>query len=218
MGEFFVNALSDINITVNDGEFLTVMGPSGSGKSTLLNLLGCLDEATSGEYYLDGKRVNNLSENGYADVRNEKIGFIFQGFNLLPRTSAYDNVELPLIYDRKGRISNKHNAIINALNMVGLADRIDHMPQQLSGGEQQRVAIARALVNNPSMILADEPTGNLDSHTSEELMLILQRLNDNGITIIMVTHELKLSEYTKRLIELKDGCLIRDEVIINRRC
>jgi len=216
MGEIPVYALINANIKVHSGDFVAVMGPSGSGKSTLLNLLGCLDTATSGEYLLDGKAVTSLSTNEYADIRNQKIGFIFQGFNLLPRTSAYENVELPLFYDRKHRIKDHHQATIEALQRVGLDDRMNHMPQQLSGGQQQRVAIARALVNNPALILADEPTGNLDSATSLDIIAVLQRLNGQGITIILVTHEYQLAQYASRIIELKDGHIIEDKVIEER--
>jgi putative ABC transport system ATP-binding protein len=193
MGDIPVHALMDASLKVAKGEFLAVMGPSGSGKSTLLNLLGCLDTATSGEYLLDGKEVSHLNKKEYADIRNQKIGFVFQGFNLLPRTSAFENVELPLIYDRQNRIKDGSHAIIEALRRVGLEDRMTHMPQQLSGGEQQRVAIARAIVNRPAIILADEPTGNLDSHTSMDIMSILSELNQQGITIILVTHEYNLA-------------------------
>jgi putative ABC transport system ATP-binding protein len=208
MGDIPVCALANVNLQVNAGAFVAVMGASGSGKSTLLNLLGCLDTATSGDYLLDGKVVSSLSSNEYANIRNQKIGFIFQGFNLLPRTSAYENVELPLYYDRMHRIKDHHKATVEALKTVGLDDRMNHKPQQLSGGEQQRVAIARALVNNPALILADEPTGNLDSATSLEIISILQRLNRQGITIILVTHEYQLARTADRIIELKDGHII----------
>jgi putative ABC transport system ATP-binding protein len=217
MGEVPVHALNGIDLQVQKGEFLAVMGQSGSGKSTLLNLLGCLDTATSGEYLLDGKPVARLNTLEYADIRNQKIGFIFQGFNLLNRTTAFENVELPLIYDRSNRVKDHKKAVIEALRKVNLEDRSDHMPQQLSGGEQQRVAIARALVNNPSIILADEPTGNLDTHTSLEIISLLQRLNLQGITIILVTHERHLAEYASRIIELSDGNLISDLQITNRK-
>ncbi len=217
MGDIPVNALMEVNLEVQAGEFVAVMGPSGSGKSTLLNLLGCLDEATSGEYLLDGKAVNRLNKKEYADIRNQKIGFVFQGFNLLPRTSAYENVELPLIYDRKNRIKDHREAIIYALRRVGLEDRMNHMPQQLSGGEQQRVAIARAIVNEPSLILADEPTGNLDTHTSIDIISVLQELNNQGITIILVTHESHLAEFAKRIVQLRDGRVISNNVIKKRR-
>jgi putative ABC transport system ATP-binding protein len=213
MGDIPVHALMDASLKVAKGEFLAVMGPSGSGKSTLLNLLGCLDTATSGEYLLDGKEVSHLNKKEYADIRNQKIGFVFQGFNLLPRTSAFENVELPLIYDRQNRIKDGSHAIIEALRRVGLEDRMTHMPQQLSGGEQQRVAIARAIVNRPAIILADEPTGNLDSHTSMDIMSILSELNQQGITIILVTHEYNLAEYARRVIKLRDGRIISDNTV-----
>lgn len=213
MGDIPVNALMDVNLSVEKGEFLAVMGASGSGKSTLLNLLGCLDSATSGEYLLDGKEVSHLNKKEYADIRNQKIGFVFQGFNLLPRTSAFENVELPLIYDRKNRIKNGKQAIAEALRRVGLEDRMNHLPQQLSGGEQQRVAIARAIVNKPAIILADEPTGNLDTHTSTDILSILRELNEQGITIILVTHEHSLADYAKRVVKLRDGYVISDKVI-----
>jgi putative ABC transport system ATP-binding protein len=217
MGDIPVNALMDVNLKVDKGEFLAVMGPSGSGKSTLLNLLGCLDTATSGEYLLDGKEVSHLNKKEYADIRNQKIGFVFQGFNLLPRTSAFENVELPLIYDRQNRIKDGRHAIIEALRRVGLEDRMNHMPQQLSGGEQQRVAIARAIVNKPAIILADEPTGNLDTHTSADILSILSELNQQGITIILVTHEHNLAEYARRVIKLRDGRIISDDTINNNK-
>jgi putative ABC transport system ATP-binding protein len=217
MGDIPVNALMDVNLKVDKGEFLAVMGPSGSGKSTLLNLLGCLDTATSGEYLLDGKEVSHLNKKEYADIRNQKIGFVFQGFNLLPRTSAFENVELPLIYDRQNRIKDGRHAIIEALRRVGLEDRMNHMPQQLSGGEQQRVAIARAIVNKPAIILADEPTGNLDTHTSSDILSILSELNQQGITIILVTHEHNLAEYARRVIKLRDGRIISDDTINNNK-
>jgi putative ABC transport system ATP-binding protein len=215
MGDIPVNALMDVTFKVEKGEFLAVMGPSGSGKSTLLNLLGCLDTATSGEYLLDGKEVSHLNKKEYADIRNQKIGFVFQGFNLLPRTSAFENVELPLIYDRQNRIKDGRHAIIEALRRVGLEDRMSHLPQQLSGGEQQRVAIARAIVNKPAIILADEPTGNLDTHTSIDIMSILSELNQQGITIILVTHEHNLAEYAGRVIKLRDGYIISDDTLKN---
>jgi len=186
------------------------MGASGSGKSTFMNLLGCLDQPTSGEYFLDGKLVNAMSKNEYARIRNEKIGFVFQGFNLLSRTTTVENVELPLVYDHTGRMKDPQKAAIDALMQVGLGDRLDHEPNQLSGGQQQRVAIARALVNNPAMILADEPTGNLDSRTSVDVMALFQQLNEQGITIVLVTHEPDIALYAKRIVEMKDGLIVRD--------
>lgn len=217
IGEVAVHALQGINLTVENGEFLAIMGASGSGKSTLMNLIGCLDEPTSGDYYLDGEHVNSLSKNEYADIRNRKIGFVFQGFNLLSRTNALENVELPLIYDRSRRINDPKKAAIEALQKVGLGDRMDHEPNQLSGGQQQRVAIARALVNQPAIILADEPTGNLDSHTSIDVISVFQELNDQGITVILVTHEHDISQYAKRIVEMRDGIIVRDTPVENRR-
>lgn len=217
VGDITVPALRGIDLTVETGEFVAVMGSSGSGKSTLMNLLGCLDVPTSGEYFLDGKNVSSLNKNEYADVRNQKIGFVFQGFNLLARTSALDNVELPLLYDRTTRITNPKQAAIEALERVGLGDRLDHEPSQLSGGQQQRVAIARALINQPALILADEPTGNLDSHTSIDVISIFQELNNQGITIILVTHEHDLAQYARRIVGIQDGQILRDYLVKNRR-
>jgi putative ABC transport system ATP-binding protein len=216
MGDVAVHALRGIDLTVQRGEFVAIMGASGSGKSTLMNLLGCLDVPTSGEYYLDGKSVSKMSRNEYADIRNQKIGFVFQGFNLLARTSALENVELPLFYDRTGRINNPHQAALAALEKVGLADRVGHEPNQLSGGQQQRVAIARALVNEPAIILADEPTGNLDTRTSIDVISVFQQLNDQGITIILVTHERDIARYAKRVVEMRDGHIIRDTGVEKR--
>ncbi len=216
MGDVAVHALRGIDLVVGKGEFLAVMGPSGSGKSTLMNLLGCLDVPTSGEYHLDGRPVNRMSRNEYADIRNEKIGFVFQGFNLLARTSALENVELPLFYDRHRRIRDPKKAATEALERVGLGDRMNHEPNQLSGGQQQRVAIARALVNQPAIVLADEPTGNLDTHTSMDVMTLFQELNDQGITIVLVTHETSISQYTKRIVEMRDGHIRKDTPVENR--
>ena len=216
VGEIDVHALRGIDLSVKAGEFLSIMGASGSGKSTLMNLIGCLDEPTSGQYFLDSVDVSNLSKNEYADIRNQKIGFVFQGFNLLPRTSALENVELPLFYDRSHRIQNPRLAAEAALERVGLSDRMDHMPSQLSGGQQQRVAIARALVNQPSILLADEPTGNLDSRTSVELMSVFQELNSQGITILLVTHEEDISRYSRRIVRLRDGQILDDSSVKNR--
>ena len=210
IGSIDVNALREVNLSIEQGEFVAIMGASGSGKSTLMNLLGCLDQPTSGEYFLDGVNTSKLNRNEYADIRNQKIGFVFQGFNLLPRTTAFENVELPLMYDRTRRIDDPKKAAIDALGRVGLQDRMDHVPSQLSGGQQQRVAIARALISNPAIILADEPTGNLDSRTSVEVFGLFQELNDEGITVILVTHERDFASFSKRIIELKDGILIRD--------
>lgn len=217
IGDIEVPALRGVDLTVEEGEMVAIMGSSGSGKSTLMNLLGCLDKPTSGEYYLDGTEISTLKKDEYAEIRNHKIGFVFQGFNLLSRTSALENVELPLLYDRKRRIKDPRKAAIEALELVGLADRMDHEPNQLSGGQQQRVALARALVNRPAIILADEPTGNLDSRTSIDVMSIFQELNDQGITIVMVTHEHDLAKYAKRVVGLRDGLIIRDSYLNNRR-
>lgn len=215
MGDVKVNALRGIDLTVNRGEFLAIMGPSGSGKSTLMNVLGCLDQPTSGDYFLDGIRVNALSGNEYAAIRNQKIGFVFQVFNLLPRTSALENVELPLFYDRTGLIKEPKKLAVEALERVGLGDRLDHEPNQLSGGEQQRVAVARALVNKPAIILADEPTGNLDSKTSIDVLSLFQELNDQGITIVLVTHERDYAVYARRVVEMRDGNIRRDTPVQN---
>jgi putative ABC transport system ATP-binding protein len=217
MGEVEVHALRGVDLTVEDGEFISIMGASGSGKSTLMNVLGCLDHPTSGEYLLNGRDVSELAPNEFAEVRNTRIGFVFQVFNLLPRTTALDNVELPLLYDRTRRIKDPRAEAVAALERVGLGDRITHEPNQLSGGERQRVAIARALVNRPSIILADEPTGNLDSTTSLEIMKLFSELNSQGITIIVVTHEHDIAEATGRTIEMKDGTIIRDAVGAGRQ-
>jgi putative ABC transport system ATP-binding protein len=192
------------------------MGASGSGKSTLMNVLGCLDTPTAGSYWLDGTRVDGLSRNQLADLRNQKLGFVFQGFNLLARTSALDNVELPLLYDRAGRWKDTKAVAAEALRRVGLGDRLDHQPSELSGGQQQRVAIARALVTEPTLLLADEPTGNLDSHMTVEIMALFQELNDQGITVVLVTHEPEVAQYTKRIIEVRDGRIKRDVPVSDR--
>jgi putative ABC transport system ATP-binding protein len=217
MGEVAIHALRGVDLTIRNGEMVAIMGSSGSGKSTLMNILGCLDRATSGDYILEGVDVNASSKNEYADIRNQKIGFVFQVYNLLPRTSALENVELPLFYDRTGRIDDPKKAAIAALQRVGLGARLDHEPNQLSGGEQQRVAIARALVNQPAIILADEPTGNLDTRTSIDILSVFQELNDQGITIILVTHEPDIALYAKRTVEMRDGVIRRDAIIENRR-
>lgn len=216
LGEVEVHALRGITVQIMAGEFTAIMGASGSGKSTFMNILGCLDTPTRGHYYLEDQDVSRFSRDELAFIRNQKIGFIFQGFNLIPRTSAIENVELPLLYTS---ISNKErkNRAIEALQIVGLADRIHHYPNQLSGGQQQRVAIARALVNRPAILLADEPTGNLDSRTSIEVMEIFQRLNQNGITIILVTHEADIASFAKRHIQFRDGKIKLDETNPNPR-
>jgi putative ABC transport system ATP-binding protein len=216
VGEVEVPALREVDLKINEGEFVAIMGASGSGKSTLMNLLGCLDKPTSGDYFLDGYNTSKLTPNEYAAIRNQKIGFVFQGFNLLPRTTALENVELPLMYDRTHRIKNPTEKSIQSLERVGLGDRMHHVPNQLSGGQMQRVAIARALVNEPSIILADEPTGNLDSRTSIEVFSVFQELNEEGITIILVTHERDFAMFANRIVELKDGRIIKDAMIKNR--
>ncbi|HEY8794658.1 MAG TPA: ABC transporter ATP-binding protein [Gemmatimonadaceae bacterium] len=213
MGETEVFALRGVDLTVDAGELLAVMGSSGSGKSTLMNILGCLDVPTAGSYALDGIRVDGMSRNELADLRNRKLGFVFQGFNLLPRTSAVENVELPLLYDRTGRWTNTRALATEALKRVGLGDRLDHQPSELSGGQQQRVAIARALVTQPTLLLADEPTGNLDSRASIEVMALFQALNEQGITVIIVTHEPDIAQYAHRVIDVRDGRIMKDHVV-----
>ena len=212
-----VHALRGIDLTIERGELVAIMGSSGSGKSTLMNLLGCLDSPTAGSYELDGVRVDGLGRNELAAIRNEKIGFVFQGFNLLPRTTAVENVELPLLYDRSGKKRDPRALAIAALERVGLGERLDHQPSELSGGQQQRVAIARALVTSPALVLADEPTGNLDSRTTIEVMALFQELNQEGVTIVLVTHEPEVAIYAKRVVEVRDGRIIRDEPVKNRR-
>jgi len=215
MGEVEVRALCSVNLGVERGELAAVMGPSGSGKSTLMNILGCLDQPTSGEYTLDGINVSTLNDNQLAAIRNRKIGFVFQNYNLLARTSALDNVQIPLIY---AGTKDQRQKAIGALGAVGLADRITHRPNELSGGEQQRVAIARALVNEPAIILADEPTGNLDTKTGLEIVGLFQRLNlERGITVIFVTHSPEVAECTRRIIRLRDGVLVGDEKVANQQ-
>jgi putative ABC transport system ATP-binding protein len=216
MGNNEVHALRGVDLTVEAGEMIAVMGASGSGKSTLMNIIGCLDLPTSGAYFLDGIRVDGLSRNQLADIRNQKIGFVFQGFNLLARTSALDNVELPLLYDRKHRFKDTKAQAAKALERVGLGERMDHHPSELSGGQQQRVAIARSLVTEPALILADEPTGNLDSRTSVEVMSLFQELNNEGVTIVLVTHEHDIADYHKRIVEFRDGKILRDHPVANR--
>jgi putative ABC transport system ATP-binding protein len=220
-GENRVHALRGVSFTITPGEMIAIMGPSGSGKSTLMNILGCLDRPTGGSYRLDGEEVGTLDDTQLAQVRNRRLGFVFQSFNLLSRTSALDNVELPLLYARNGasvKAGERRTRALAALDVVGLSDRVHHRPNELSGGQQQRVAIARALVNRPTIILADEPTGNLDSVTSVELMAIFQRLNrEQGITIIFVTHEPDIAAYTRRILRMRDGLLVADEPVLTPR-
>jgi putative ABC transport system ATP-binding protein len=220
VGEVEVRALRGVSIDVQRGEFLAVTGPSGSGKSTLMHILGCLDRPTSGQYLLDGQDVSQMSKDQLAGIRNEKIGFVFQGFNLLSRTSAIDNVELPLLYrgGKTFKTAERHKMAMDALTSVGLGKRFDHHPNQLSGGQQQRVAIARALITRPSILLADEPTGNLDTRTSVEVMGIFQRLNlERGITVLLITHEMDIAEYGTRILKCRDGQIVSDQAVTNRR-
>lgn len=211
-GKISVEALKNVNLEIQKNEFVSIMGASGSGKSTLMNILGCLDRPTSGKYSLDGVSVENLTEVELAAIRNKKIGFIFQSFNLLPRTTALKNVELPMTYAGISKKDRRKRAL-EVLEKVGLKDRVHHLPNELSGGQKQRVAIARALVNNPSILLADEPTGNLDTKSGEEIMEIFQRLNDEGVTIVLVTHEPEIAQHTKRIVLFRDGCLIEDKKV-----
>ena len=216
-GEVDVLAVQGVSLEIAKGEFVAILGASGSGKSTMMNIVGCLDRATSGRYFLDGADVSALDREQLADIRNQKIGFVFQGFNLLSRTSALENVELPMLYSRDHLPSHSvMEKATRALEVVNLADRAGHHPSQLSGGQQQRVAVARALVNQPAMLLADEPTGNLDSRTSIEIMGVFQKLNDGGMTIIMVTHELDIAKYTKRNVVMRDGCVVSDVPVARR--
>ena len=217
-GEIPVHAVRGVSLDINKGEFVALMGASGSGKSTLMNLLGCLDRQTRGEYWLDGIEISKLDRNELADLRNQKLGFVFQGFNLLARTTALENVELPMLYGRHRKLSmdDIRERAMHCLEIVGLANRADHFPNQLSGGQQQRVAIARGLVNSPQVLLADEPTGNLDSKTSIDVMGVFQKLNDQGITIVMVTHEMDIARFCKRNLILRDGVVVRDEPVENR--
>jgi len=217
VGEVTVKAINGLDLSVQTGEFLSVMGPSGSGKSTLMNIIGCLDQPTAGSYFLDDTETSKASSDEFARIRNEKIGFVFQGFNLLSRTTALENVELPLFYGRAGSRKEISGSSKRALEDVGLGDRLSHMPSQLSGGQQQRVAIARAIVNDPAFILADEPTGNLDTEMTLEIMCIFQELNERGKTIVMVTHEPELAAYTRRIIIMRDGAIVSDEAVLRRR-
>ena len=212
MGDVKVHALRGVSFTVESGEFIAIMGPSGSGKSTMMDILGCLAKPTEGEYYLEEEEVGHLSDNRLAEIRNRKVGFVFQSFNLLQRTTALHNVELPLIYSGLGRKDRRRRAF-EALEAVGLADRVHHKSNEMSGGQIQRVAIARALVNNPSMIFADEPTGNLDTRSGSEIMTIFDQLNQAGNTIIMVTHEPEVAAHARRILHIRDGLIERDEQI-----
>ncbi|WIV11994.1 ABC transporter ATP-binding protein [Proteiniborus sp. MB09-C3] len=214
-GKISVEALKNVNLEIQSNEFVSIMGASGSGKSTLMNILGCLDKPTSGSYSLDGVSVEKLNEVELAAVRNKKIGFVFQSFNLLSRTSALKNVELPMTYAGISKKERRAKAL-EVLEKVGLGERVDHLPNELSGGQKQRVAIARALVNNPSILLADEPTGNLDTKSGEEIMAIFQQLNREGVTIVLVTHELEIAQHTKRVVLFRDGCLIDDREVENQ--
>ena len=216
-GEVDVRAVRGVSLAIQPGEFVAIMGASGSGKSTLMNIIGCLDRATAGRFRLDGVDVSGLNRDELADIRNQKIGFIFQGFNLLARTAAVENVELPMLYRRTNLSGHeRRDRALQSLATVGLGDRADHLPSQLSGGQQQRVAIARALVNQPALLLADEPTGNLDTQTSIEIMGVFQKLNDAGITVLMITHELDIAHYTKRTVVLRDGLVVSDTPVTNR--
>ena len=220
MGDHEVRALRGVSLDIDAGEFVAVTGPSGSGKSTFMHIAGCLDRPSSGEYFLDGKDVSRLSKDDLARVRNQKIGFVFQGFNLLTRTTALDNVELPLLYRSVNsfKAAERHKRALAVLDAVGLGTRYHHMPNQLSGGQQQRVAIARALINEPSILLADEPTGNLDTRTSIEVMGIFQRLNkERGITVLLITHEIDIAEYGTRIIRFRDGRVVADAAVPRRR-
>jgi putative ABC transport system ATP-binding protein len=217
MGDVQVHALRGASIQVKQGELVAIMGPSGSGKSTLMNILGCLDQPSSGEYFLEGLEIDQLDDNQLAEIRSKKIGFVFQTFNLLARTTALSNVELPLVYSGLGGRRRRERAVA-ALDSVGLGDRLHHRPNELSGGQQQRVAIARALINEPSIILADEPTGNLDSKSGAEIMAIFQRLNEeHGITVVFVTHEPEIAQHTRRIVRLSDGLIVEDRPVRDPR-
>jgi putative ABC transport system ATP-binding protein len=218
MGEVEVRALDGISLSIGPGEFVAVMGPSGSGKSTFMNIVGCLDRPTSGRYDLDGVDVSSLDRDERAEIRNGKIGFVFQSFNLLARTSAQENVELPLIYSSNGySAKRREEKARQCLEAVGLAGREDHLPSQLSGGQQQRVAIARALINEPKLMLADEPTGNLDTKTSEEIMAVFQKLNDSGKTVVLITHEQDIAAFAKRVVVFRDGKVVEDRAVTHQR-
>ena len=216
IGEVTVHALRGVDLQIKEGEFVAIMGVSGSGKSTMLNILGCLDKPTSGDYFLDGVNVNTMDKDELARLRNKKLGFVFQAYNLLPRTTALENVELPLFYNSRIKVKERLERSVSALEAVGLKGRMDHMPNQLSGGQQQRVAIARSLVNDPVLILADEPTGNLDTRTSFEIMELFQDLNDKGRTIIFVTHETDIARFAKRNVLFRDG-KIQKELMVTER-
>ena len=216
-GEIEVRAVRGVNLTIEPGEFVAIMGSSGSGKSTMMNTIGCLDRPSRGQCLMDGIETGALSRNALADLRNQKLGFVFQGFNLLSRTTAQENVELPMMYARpRPAAAEQRRRAVEALTLVGLGERLDHTPSRLSGGQQQRVAIARALVNRPTLLLADEPTGNLDSRTSIEIMGIFQSLNEKGMTVIMVTHELDIANYCKRLVVMRDGLIRSDTPVADR--
>ncbi len=215
MGKVKVQALRDIDIEIPKGQFVAIMGPSGSGKSTLMNILGCLDKPTSGQYYLDGEDVSKKSDDELAEIRNQFVGFIFQSYNLLPRTDAVSNVELPLIY-RGISAGKRREMAMEALESVGLSHRARHKPSELSGGEQQRVAVARAIVGNPKLILADEPTGNLDSRSGEEIMVVFQELHEKGITLVLVSHDPDIARHAERIVSLRDGRIVSDEMIEDR--
>lgn len=216
IGEVTVHALRGVDLQIKEGEFVAIMGVSGSGKSTMLNILGCLDKPTSGDYFLDGVNVNTMNKDELARLRNKKLGFVFQAYNLLPRTTALENVELPLFYNSRVKSKERLERSVNALEAVGLKSRMGHMPNQLSGGQQQRVAIARSLVNDPVLILADEPTGNLDTRTSYELMELFQDLNDKGRTIVFVTHEPDIARFAKRNVLFRDGKIQRENAVTDR--